>query len=450
MGPVKVKDLPGTVRQGHTRPGGFVELNGFALYLSKNQEGLYRTDGTAEGTRVVRDLEPRLDALTAPRMAVLRERAYWRVSGTRPELWTSDGTPEGTGRVELPTFYGLSAPVSYGGYLYFSNSFDLYRSDGTAEGTERLASNMMLDVTEHATTWVMGGRLFLPCAVVGGGGTELCVTDGTAGGFQVISETRPDSLVGYRPLVLGELDGKLLFTGIPQGTTRRFYATDGTRAGTTLLHPTLTSTTEEGPDFSPGLAVLKGVAYLPCHTPETGSELCRTDGTPEGTGVLDLSPGTASSSPGWPVVLGSRLVFKACGAQTGCEPWASDGTVAGSAPLSDVFSGRATACCIRGSCRWAAPCCSPAGPPLVPRDCGRRTARRRAPSRCPPRPVPGTWARPVGSATGSCSRGTMTRMARRPGGPTAPRTARCSSRTPRPTAGWGAPPSSSRSRTSSS
>ena len=54
--------------------------------------------------------------------------------------------------------------------------------------------------------------------------------------------------------------------------------------------------------------------------------------------VRDVAPG-ADSSPSQMVAVGDRIYFRACEPATGCEPWTSDGTEAGTAMLLDVFPG---------------------------------------------------------------------------------------------------------------
>ncbi|MCP3061694.1 HYR domain-containing protein [Myxococcus sp. K38C18041901] len=344
--PVRLVDVSTPSSNVHTGPMGLTAMEGYALFFGEDSLGLYRTDGTPEGTKLLRTLAWRYEPLgpdnsgwrSPPRLAVLGSRAWWR--GTEG-LWTTDGTPEGTrlvgslGLAELPT-----APVSFGGALYFSAGSRLYRSDGTVEGTRELAGLAVKDL--GVTTAVeVGGQLFFSCASEASG-LELCRTDGTSAGTAVVADLVPGAS-GGAPRLLGAVAGRVLFSA-SAGTAsspRRLYASDGTAAGTVLLHASA-SLGDDGVEVPLGVqglaqspTLLDGAAYFPCASAATGEELCRTEGTAESTTILDLHPGTASTSPRKPGVLAGKLVFQACsslGAGNGlaCRLWSSDGTVSGS------------------------------------------------------------------------------------------------------------------------
>ena len=75
------------------------------------------------------------------------------------------------------------------------------------------------------------------------------------------------------------------------------------------------------------------------YTDTEGRELWISDGTTGNTKlVLDINPGTNSSSPGSFVALGSKVVFSAEGTE-GNEPYVTDGTLAGTSLLSVINSG---------------------------------------------------------------------------------------------------------------
>ncbi|MCK8498206.1 HYR domain-containing protein [Myxococcus fulvus] len=345
-GPVRLADVavPGSVV--NTGPMGLTAMEGYALFFGENSRELYRTDGTPEGTTLLRTLAWRFEPLgpdnfgwqPPPRLAVLGASAWWR----GPEgLWTTDGTPEGTRFMgSLGLAESLTTPVSFGGALYFSAGSRLYRSDGTLEGTRELAAFAMKDLGVTPAVEA-GGHLFFGCASEASG-LELCRTDGTSAGTTVVADLVPGS-GGGAPRLLGAVAGRVLLSasaGTPS-SPRRLYASDGTASGTVLLHASASLGDDgvEAPLGLQGLAqsptLLDGVAYFPCVSEATGEELCRTEGTAESTTILDLNPGTGATSPRKPAVLGGRLIFQACaslGVGNGqeCRLHASDGTVGGS------------------------------------------------------------------------------------------------------------------------
>jgi ELWxxDGT repeat protein len=127
------------------------EISNNILYFSAinyaNAKGteLWRTDGTKEGTRTVKDVSPDADSyypipyyLTDVNGTLFFILQYeGGVNGT--ELWKSDGTKEGTQLVKDITpggdASGLNNLTGFGGKLYFTNSGALWSSDGTADGT---------------------------------------------------------------------------------------------------------------------------------------------------------------------------------------------------------------------------------------------------------------------------------------------------------------------------
>ena len=194
------------------RPGQFGTLNGTALFTTTdlpNGQLLWATDGTAQGTRLVKDLE---NADSTP--------AQWFVSGRDNalvvgdtffftgvdnahgrELWASDGTPQGTRVVaDLAPGEEDSNPegfIALGRQLLFTANRKLYRTDGTAQGTwvvmdadplgfeqpERMA---VLD--NHAYFMVYpSGDPYIGQYNTGG----LWRTDGTAQGTVMIRDVSP-------------------------------------------------------------------------------------------------------------------------------------------------------------------------------------------------------------------------------------------------------------------
>jgi ELWxxDGT repeat protein len=311
-------------------PRGFTVVNGVALFFSAAHMGLFRSDGTPGGTQLVRDLEPTLDQESpTPRIVALGARGFWTQDDG---LFATDGTPAGTTLVTTPGPPGFSVSelVVYEGALYLGTADGLVRSDGTADGTRVVAS------VQTAGPWqVVAGKLYFACATPADGG-ELCVSDGTGAGTFVIKDLTP-GIGGSSVSLLGGVGSRLLFSANAGGFGRGLWSTDGTAAGTVEL-----ITASDGDvvsELAGPPAILDGRAWIPCNTRAAGSELCRTDGTPAGTAVLDVVPGAGSLGPSTLVAFGGRLVFAASRADVGTELWTSDGTAAGTSLLKDVAPG---------------------------------------------------------------------------------------------------------------
>ena len=92
--------------------------------------------------------------------------------------------------------------------------------------------------------------------------------------------------------------------------------------------------------FAPEITPAPGIIFLRASTAESGLELWRTDGTDEGTSLVeDIRPGPEGSTPERLAVLGNILVFTADDGQHGREIWASDGTEGGTLLLEDIVPG---------------------------------------------------------------------------------------------------------------
>ena len=149
---VLVKDIyPGG---SDSNPMNLIDVNGVILF-SANDPGhgfeLWRSDGTAENTVLVKDIYPggmsSDPGYYSEGRTVVNDTAFFIANdGTSGlELWRSDGTAQGTALVKdiNPGYYG-SIPrslINLGGRLYFTAENvaygeELWQSDGTEAGTE--------------------------------------------------------------------------------------------------------------------------------------------------------------------------------------------------------------------------------------------------------------------------------------------------------------------------
>ena len=366
-----------------SNPDSFVTLGSHAYFVDGNAEGLalWKTDGTPAGThRLTEPLGSATDGSPRPDyLASAGGRIYFsfRKDETGPaRLWTSDGTAEGTERVEhLGDAFYPSDFTEFNGRVVFTATDGkglrkLWATDGTPEGT------VPLDVqTGPGSTWltslrVSGGLLYFvaPIALPSGGtGTGLWRTDGTQAGTVLLR-----NLGGYRELT--DFNGTLVFAatselwksdGTPEGTVplrnlvpgldapgpygmvvagdalyfaaqNGFWTTDGTGEGTRLVSSDLRQ--------APGVPSVVLDDAVICFAQRS---VWRTDGTAAGTFVLrelpPLSPfgiPTRGVSPAFGSYrVGDVAVFAADDGASGLELWKSDGTVAGTVQVADANPG---------------------------------------------------------------------------------------------------------------
>src|SRR5439155_14086160 len=131
------------------------------------------------------------------------------------ELWRTDGTAQGTWLVKkvLPGDYRSPSWVdltAFQGALYFvaagPEGTELWRSDGTPEGTavfkDIVPGAGSADVRELT---VVGNSLYFTAALSPGGTRGLFKTDGTASGTLLVKS-------GFDPIELTAAVGKLFLT----------------------------------------------------------------------------------------------------------------------------------------------------------------------------------------------------------------------------------------------
>ncbi|MCW0220349.1 MAG: hypothetical protein OJI67_18630, partial [Prosthecobacter sp.] len=130
--PTLVKDIPGYNNSIGSRPEYLCASNGFVYFCATSFPGgkqLWRSDGTAVGTTMVKSIVPTGSNDTPSEMFEYNGIVYF---SALKELWRSDGTANGTYKVSSVNPKGFFAKDDG---LYFWSSPTLYRTDGTSEGT---------------------------------------------------------------------------------------------------------------------------------------------------------------------------------------------------------------------------------------------------------------------------------------------------------------------------
>lgn len=302
---------------------------------------LYRTDGTPEGTEVLhRFATPALAPEAAPQGGRGRQAAVEFFLG-RPEpaaariaeageplffldgydLWTSDGTPEGTRFVRnVRSLIGLSTyPQSVlvaGGvwYAIFDNG-DWLRSDGTAAGTFPLPAV---------------ASQFRPTLAQIGAVVFAVTTNGVwRAGATAESTVRIDGPLGD-VLVVVERPGRLFVMGWLQSGF--VWSTDGTEAGTRRYHVDGPPNPDQYEIGAFGDGAMFSVGYR---------ELWRADSA-GARRVREFVPDNSGSGPIDQISFGDRLLFLSNPSARGAKLFTSDGTATGTRAISSVLQGPAS------------------------------------------------------------------------------------------------------------
>lgn len=329
-------------------PHGLTQI-GQHMYFSAEEHGtgreLYRTDGTATGTRLVADFNDSQTSSSSPRFLtqVGQQTFFVAYDGTGDWLWTVDG-PDAE-PIKLQDF-GVE-PVNWmtaaSDRLYFTSNDgvhgeELWTSDGTVEGT-----HMVVDLFPQASSDFYGlfpfeGELLFFQSDQNER-LELWRTDGTEVGTTLIADLYELGIKNFGASIEGVvLDQRLVFEATGD-VGSELWVSDGTLAGTHLLVD-LAPGTAHG--VYGGLTRVHDQLYFRGNDGVHGIELWKSDGTADGTQLVrDIWPGdeSASSIPTAFQAVGEQFMFIACTADEGCEPWISDGTEAGTMLVQDTIEG---------------------------------------------------------------------------------------------------------------
>ncbi|HEY0555740.1 MAG TPA: ELWxxDGT repeat protein [Thermoanaerobaculia bacterium] len=312
-------------------PQSFAALGGRVYFTETFAGGLWSTDGTPGGTRLVRPV-PDLELLTAA-----GGRLFFVVlTATTTDLWTSDGTAAGTVFVRsfpYSTCHDCDPVTSFlkpdgDGVLFLAgdgrHSPQVWRSDGTPEGTRLVAAlpsgaTLGVDGLEPAADLVdLGPALLFPVrrnvlvqlwSSRPPGARAARLTGCPEGCPSVTSRLQP-------------VPGKALAVFAAEGFRgEELWASDGSAAGT---RPVRKGCSGPCPSSPQGFVAVGGAVYF--STADAGGvALWRTDGTPAGT--VQLGRASLPFIPGG-IALGDRVLLSiTVGARTS-ELWATLGTAA--------------------------------------------------------------------------------------------------------------------------
>lgn len=298
---------------------------GNTFYFKKDGVGTYvkqlwKTDGTAVGTQIVKD-SFYYDLVG---LVNIKDTLYFvsqnSFSPTAPlALWKSNGTKTGTTIVK--TFPGLSGVgfltvINNICYMRLGNA--VWKTDGTATGSVEVKPA----VIAGSAFYQAGSEIVFFGSSTGTSYQALWKTDGTPTGTTKIKDSIANPSKGN---VVGEYvsTGGKGFFGVSSGASYNLWRTDGSKAGTFVV----TSGTISN------LTGLNGVLYFRNFV-SFKQGLWKSDGTVVGTvavnGIGNI--GSWLTSMDNYLYLGGKNDYD-------FEPYKSDGTAAGTILLRDIFSG---------------------------------------------------------------------------------------------------------------
>jgi ELWxxDGT repeat protein len=253
---------------------------------------LWRSDGTPEGTMLVRDIRPGLGSAFggSETLAVMHDTLYFIANSGEVGLWRSDGTYEGTFPLRNGGLDHGGMLLADNGTLFIATYDSLWKSDGTPEGTVLVRDRLCMStgLTHFAfmngVLFFVGGERrdgwFMGCE------TELMRSDGTPEGTFMVKDIRssesgfPASGLGYFSH-LTVVSNTLFFNADDGIHGRELWKSDGTAAGTVMVKDI-----DEGSGhalYPTPFVVLNGMIFFIAEDGVHGRELWKSDGTAAGT-----------------------------------------------------------------------------------------------------------------------------------------------------------------------
>ena len=300
----------------------------FRAYTNATGAELWKSDGTAAGTSLIRDFNyasiPGNESNNPNNFFAFPNAVFYEGNGNEL-INKTDGTFGGTTPVEINGSYlqksGIKM-VRIGDFLYyhFAATNEIRRTNGVA--WETVISNIQLDVNDESAFKVCNGLLYFIGSIPNTFSNNLWRSDGTTAGTFALT-----SLPIYKSILdIFVAGNQVYFQGDGNISNKSaIYVTNGTVAGTSLVKDDLS--------FS-GF-----VHYIPQNNRllfNAGSstnyqELYSTDGTTAGTLVLRNAHALNKA--------GDNSVLYFTQTNSGTDLWKTDGTVAGTILVKNFASG---------------------------------------------------------------------------------------------------------------
>ena len=337
-GTVRVRDIqPGPAGSG---PQLFFVFNGTLFFSAGTSDAgyeLWRSDGTEAGTVMVRDIQPGMAGSSPFGFAAVNGLVYFVAQAGFPaQLWQSDGTEAGTVRVSdvlaVPTGSNPFGLTAVGNTLFYwasdsAHGGELWRTDGTPNGTGLIDLNPGPASSNPRNFAALDDALFF--AADDGTGYKLWRATATT----TARIDLPVSIIGSSfPGPFVSLDAMALFVADDGTHGRELWKTDGTDAGTVLVIDIWPGASSSFPN---GFLIMDGVLYFVADDGVHGRQLWRSDGTE--TGTVRITSMARGAGP--PIAVNGTLFFAADDGVHGTELWKSDGTEAGTVMVKDINPG---------------------------------------------------------------------------------------------------------------
>jgi ELWxxDGT repeat protein len=289
-GTVMVKEIQPGVAGGIDRYQPAIISTGSTAYFAANDgtngTELWKTDGTAAGTVMVKDIRTATSGSGPENLTVVDGRLYFTADdgNSGRELWQSDGTAAGTilAKDTSPGSTGavFKNLVNAGGKLFFeayssTGSWDLWcRATPTSDTVNLQMFNASGHVRHVEAPLTAVGTTVYFAQLDNQRGTELWKSDGTAAGTVMVKDIATPvanslEVWGSNPSQLINNGGTLFFTANNLVNGQELWMSDGTEAGTVLFHD---FTGDAGGSHPENLTAINGRIFGSVMSEATGRE----------------------------------------------------------------------------------------------------------------------------------------------------------------------------------
>ena len=324
-----------------------------------NNDGLWKSDGTAGGTvELIKKFDVNTNLTSWQTFKETPNFVYFSIRNY-PEwaIWRTDGTSTGTVKIFDKEQIVYFSSTTIGDTLYFfhftsDGNDELWKSEGTLETTQLVAK---LSSSAQFLT-AIGNTLYFSCANNGREDLELWTSDGTALGTKLVKDINAGTASSYVQSIT-EFNGKAYFFADDGIHGYELWKSDGTEAGTSLVKDIVPGSasafshhnTTNPYSHAPILATLNGLLYFSAYNPanynntlnglNNVSYLWKTDGTEQGTTLVN--PNSQSiQRPLYLTTVQDKLLFFSDGTMLSTPAksqfWYSDGSESGTQPLNEI------------------------------------------------------------------------------------------------------------------
>lgn len=354
QGTTIIKDINsgeyGIIMQEYVGMGGFLYFTFIFQNSPNNKIHLFRTDGTENGTveiplnsnSTTTNVNPTSLRATSNRVFFL---GYYNQSQVEKAVWVSDGTSSGTTLLTKRSFFRTPTDLTIVNNLLFFSAVGLWVSDGTEIGTKAvLSTSNNLNPTNPTYLTEFKGKLyflsFYYLNFFNESGYAIIESDGTEVGTKIVDKIEDRNYFpGLWLFFLEKTDDKLYFSKDNNVDNHAFdlWATDGTVNGAykvkTISYGTYIDKVK--------LVAVNRRLYFQRYSfpPLEPVQWWSTDGTEQGTREIKLANPKASLDLTTAQKFNNKLYLNVYTPEQGMELWTSDGTTNGTHLVDEVRAG---------------------------------------------------------------------------------------------------------------